>query len=118
MDEGRVLIVVMAAVLAIGAGRLTGRGKALVRRPRRFPGLEDGLYLFTSNTCTTCSTLRRSLEDAEVAFVEIGYEQEPSTFERLRIDRVPAIGKVSAERGWLGSGLVSQARLRRWLSGP
>lgn len=118
MDEGRVLIVVTAAVLAIGSGRLTRRGMAVVRRPRRFPGLEDGVYLFTSTTCSSCSKLRRSLEDTGVTFTEIGYEQASGAFERLRIDRVPAIGKVSAERGWLGSGLVSEARLRRWLSGP
>lgn len=85
-------LIVVAAVTLILRSRTTGR-------PRRLEatGLDPGVYLFTSATCPTCSAARRSLtgQVGESGFVEVSWEQDPATFDRLGIDAVPATAIIS-----------------------
>jgi hypothetical protein len=54
-------------------------------------GLDPGIYLFTSATCSDCEGARARLEDmlGSTGYIEIRWEDEPSLFTRLDIDAVP-----------------------------
>jgi hypothetical protein len=54
-------------------------------------GLDPGIYLFTSATCSDCAGARASLADilGSAGYVEIRWEDEPVLFTRLGIDGVP-----------------------------
>jgi len=54
-------------------------------------GLDPGIYLFTSATCSDCDGARARLADilGSTGYVEIRWENEPGLFTRLNIGAVP-----------------------------
>lgn len=87
------LIVAAVATLALRS-RTSGKPRTL-----RGTGLRPGVYLFTSAACPGCGAARRALQDTtgEDGFVELSWEQEPGTFDRLGVDAVPATMLVRAD---------------------
>lgn len=84
-------------VIVFGAVALSLLIILMTRRwPRRSEagdgrGLDPGIYLFTSATCSDCADARASLADilGDAGYVEIRWEEEPVLFTRLGIDGVP-----------------------------
>lgn len=117
--EARLVMAGAVALLALGVGRLWGRGEAWIRHRIQAPDLAAGLYLFTGAGCGSCSRARTALTEAGAAFDEVAHEEDPALFVALRIDRVPATVSVGDDHAWIAYGVPSGARLRRWLSlGP
>ncbi len=54
-------------------------------------GLDPGIYLFTSSTCSDCEGARARLADilGGAGYVEIRWEDQPGLFTRLDIGAVP-----------------------------
>ncbi len=94
----RFAVVTTVILVALAWAALRRRGAAWRRRAVEMPGLGPGVYLFTSETCTSCPAARDSLTEAlgSQRFEEISYEERPELFEpemlqRLR-DRTDAQG--------------------------
>lgn len=118
-EVGRLLAVVGVAGVALAIAYLQRRGTSIRRVQRSFVGLEPGVYLFSSDTCHTCSVMRERLQAAEIDFMEVSAESESGVFEAQGIGRVPSVACVDGDGfGWLASGVVSEARARRWLADP
>lgn len=111
----------VAAVVVLGAlawPALRRRGAAWRRRAVEMPGLGPGVYLFTSETCTSCPAARDSLTVAlgTHRFEEIAYEERPDVFVRLSITRVPTVAQVRSDgRAWAAQGVLTPRRARRWV---
>jgi len=69
------------------------------------PGLEAGVYLFTSGGCGTCAGARETLAGRGVDFTELTWDEDPEVFQRLGVDAVPSVVVVKAGRGrwWRGA---------------
>lgn len=69
------------------------------------PGLEPGVYLFTSGGCGTCTGARETLVSRGVEFTELTWDDDPDVFQRLGMDAVPSVVVVTEGRGrwWRGS---------------
>ncbi len=113
----RALVVVVVGVSALVIGVLWRRGRAWIRHRRPLPGLEDGVYLFTSGTCGSCSAVRARLHSAGVTHTEITFELDPERFDTLGISKVPAIARVTGTDSWLAFGDPGAGAIHRWL-GP
>ena len=114
----RLAVVVAVGGAALGVGLLSRRGLGLVRRGVVIPGHGPGLVFFSSSTCASCSRMRERLVGwPEVE--EVTYEEAGGGFPDV-IDRVPALALLDAAgRGWVAYGIVSPARLERWIAaGP
>ena len=82
-------------------------------------GLEPGVYLFTSTTCSSCLQARETLEArlGEGRFRELNWEEASQTFEELGVDAVPAVMVVDGRgRARLFPGQPDRV-LRRLSSG-
>jgi hypothetical protein len=109
---------------ALVAGALAVAGVVvLVQRLRARPspktvgetGLDPGVYLFTSATCSTCAQARQTLQSALGGdrFHEFAWEEGSETFDQLGIDAVPAVLVVEpGGRGTIFPGQPDRA-LRR-----
>ena len=95
---------------------------ALVRRRARLePGsvhptnLAPGVYLFSSHDCVDCPKARRELQEALAggSFVEIGWEESPSTFRALGVDVVPTTVIVDHDGSAILNPGVPAAVIRR-----
>jgi hypothetical protein len=115
----RLAAVVAVIALALGVAYLQRRGRAIRRVARSFEGLDEGVYLFGSETCSSCETMRHRLTAAGIEFSEFGAEGEAKALAQYSIDKVPAVARVEADgSGWLAVGVIAPARIRRWLSSP
>lgn len=113
----RLAVVLVVAAAAVIGGLIWRRGRAWVRRRRPFPGFADGVYLFTSATCASCSPARALLDATGVGYREIAFESEPALFEEIGVEKVPAVARVSAGQGWIAFGLPAGRAIGRWLRG-
>ncbi|HKY48927.1 MAG TPA: hypothetical protein VJQ79_13195 [Acidimicrobiia bacterium] len=87
-----VVIVLMAAAVA---------GRARKARPRRSTrdDLPPGVHLFTSTTCATCTEARAVITSVYgSSFSETRHEEDPQSFGRHGIARVPTAIVVLADR--------------------
>lgn len=62
-------------------------------------GLDPGVYLFTSSSCSDCAGARARLEEVLgiSSFIEISWEDDPGIFTQLGIDAVPCTVVVGAD---------------------
>jgi hypothetical protein len=112
-------MVLAVVAVALGVALVQRRGRAIRRVRRSFDGLNEGIYLFGSETCSSCESMRRRLKEAGVEFSEFGAEAEPEILRRYRVDKVPALAQVGADgSGWLAAGVIAPGRIRRWLASP
>ena len=113
----RLLLVAVAAVLAVGVGVVSGRGAALRRRRLTDTGLEPGIYLFSSPTCTACETVHGVLDRVVPGrYVTVDWPQDEDRFTALAVDKVPTVVRVNPDgAGWKTQGVISERRARRWL---
>lgn len=114
----RLLVVGLIGAAAVALGVVSNRGRAWVRHHRPGRGLDQALYLLSSEGCSTCALARSRLVAAGIGFVEVVFEMQPEFFARFDVDRVPAIVAVSDTAEWVAFGVPSAAALRRWLTGP
>ena len=115
----RTVVVLAVVAVALGVAYVQRRGMAIRRTTRSFDGLERGIYLFGSETCSSCEIMRHRLAEAGVEFSEFRAEAMPEVFDRYRLEKVPATARVANDgTGWLAVGVITPARIRRWLSSP
>lgn len=114
----RFFVVAAVAVAAVGVAVFSRRGRGLIRRSIEMPGYGPGLVFFSSSTCASCAQMRDHLK-AWPDVAEVTYEAAGGDFPSA-IDRVPALALLDdAGRGWVAYGVVSEARVRRWVGvGP
>jgi hypothetical protein len=103
MDE------VWARAALVGGALAVAGVVVLVQRLRARPsprtvaqtGLDPGVYLFTSASCSTCAQARQTLQTelGEDRFYEFAWEEGSETFDRLGIDAVPAVLVVESGGG-------------------
>lgn len=116
----RGLVVITVAAVAVLWGVATRRGRAFRRRRVEMPGMDPGLYLFTSEACASCPQARLVLDEQGAIWTEISYQEAPECFAEYRIDRVPTMVHVRADgTGWAAPGIPQGWLVRRWLpEGP
>jgi hypothetical protein len=114
----RLMVAALVGVGAVLIGLVWNRGRAWVRRRRRFSTLEPGTYLLTADGCVTCSRARERLTTAGLGFVELTHEARPDVFDHEGIGKVPALVVVTENGGWVAFGVPSLWALRRWPTGP
>ena len=115
----KIAVVLFVAAVALGVAFVQRRGRAIRRLSRSFDGLDEGIYLFGSESCSSCEMMRHRLREAGIEFSELGAEGEAEIFVRYGIDKVPAVARVGADgSGWLAVGVITPTRSRRWLSSP
>lgn len=114
MDEiwGRLGLVVGSLMVA-GTATMVVRSRAK-RGPRNLAvtGLNQGVYLFTSDACPDCRHVKGMLDDAlgPDGYKELNWEQEPAMFHELGVDGVPATMIVAVDgSGVLWPGLPDEA---------
>ena len=74
--------------------------------------LETGLYLFSSEGCTTCDSARALIVEARGEdFTEFVWEHQPEHFGKLGVDAVPSVLIVDAA----GSGRLYPGQPQRAL---
>lgn len=114
------MLVVGVVALALMWSWVMRRGVALRRRRATLPAGIRGPVLFTSERCASCGRVRRVLAEAQVAgLVELVWEESPEEFDRAGVDRVPVLFWSDGDgRTWRVDGVVSVARLRRWIGDP
>lgn len=112
-------LLVLAGVALVGAGVawVWRRGSSWVRRPLPDPGLPPGLYLFTSGTCSSCVPARSRIGRTGLDYIEVRFEDDPVIFDRLNVDKVPALVHAGTWRAWIAFGLTQPWLLRLWLRG-
>ncbi|MEX2423637.1 MAG: hypothetical protein WD990_06635 [Acidimicrobiia bacterium] len=114
----RLLVVAAVGISAVAGALIARRGTGLIRRSIEIPGFGPGLVFFSSSTCASCARMRERLRPWRNV-VEVTYETAAGDFPSA-IDRVPALCLLDgAGRGWVAYGVVSEARLARWVgAGP
>jgi len=113
----RVAVVIVVALVALGAGRIASRFGQPTHPTVDLAGtdLPTGVVLFTSTDCTNCAAARRALQRAGVEFREVTWELEGSVLGSSHVDAVPltvfrnASGRTVAQIG----GVPSSRALRR-----
>lgn len=116
----RLVLVVGVVALALTWAWVARRGVAVRRRRATLPAGIESPVLFTSERCASCGRARRVLAETQVAgLVELVWEESPEEFAKARVEKVPVFFWSDAEgRTWRTDGVVSAARLRRWLRDP
>ena len=92
MNEPGVRIAVVLAVIAIAGLAAAMAGRTQRARPIMTirTDLLPGVHLFTSSTCSTCAEARRVIASTYgTDFKEIRHEDDPVSFGRHGITRVP-----------------------------
>ena len=95
-----VLVVVVGIVVVIAHHLPLARSRALTDT-----GLVAGIYLLTSEGCTTCDRSRSTLQARSLEFTELSWQADPDVFERLAVDAVPSVLEVAPDgsaRWWRG----------------
>ena len=112
----RLLLVVGVMAVALGFAWWARRGLALRRRRFALPDTLQPPVLFASETCATCSRVRRIVADLDLDVTEVVWEEHPDRFAEAGIDRVPVfVWTDTAGETWRVDGVASAARMRRWL---
>jgi hypothetical protein len=85
----RLAIVVGVALLSLIVVAVMRRRRVVSALDRG--GLDPGVYLFTSSSCSDCAGARARLQEVlgSSAFNEISWEDDPGMFTQLGIDAVP-----------------------------
>ena len=121
MDDFVVRLAMAAAIAgaAAAAAVVSRRGRAWRRRPFVSTDLEQGIHLFSSESCGSCMRARSAIERTGLPFSEHTYESEAPLLQRHGIDRVPAVAWVppGGRPGWVVEGVPSERTLVRWV-GP
>lgn len=111
MDDLAVRIALVAAVLvaALAIAWFQQRRSRRPGRPIENSGLPPGFHYFSSRACDTCVDARAMLQRRLGAggYVEHAWEEEPSIFQRLDVDEVPALLVVAKD----GSARLFAGRL-------
>jgi len=113
----RVVVVIVVALAAVGAGRIAGRFRQPTHPTLDLAGtdLPTGVVLFTSTDCTNCAAARLALQRAGVEFREVTWELEGPVLESVHVEAVPlavfrdASGRTVAQIG----GVPRSRALRR-----
>ena len=115
MSETGIRLAVIAAILLIGGLAAVTANRAKLARPVQTTrdDLPLGVHLFTSATCGTCMEARRVIASAyDDAFTETRFEDDPQSFGRHRIARVPtAIVVLSEETAMVFEGVPRRRHL-------
>jgi hypothetical protein len=102
-DTGiRVVVVVVIVGVVLIAAAVAGRARKA--RPQRLTrgDLPPGVHLFTSTTCATCIEAREAIASVYGdSFRETRHEEDPQSFVRHGIARVPTAIVVLADRNAL-----------------
>jgi hypothetical protein len=101
MSETGIRIVVVAAILLLGGLAAIAANRTQRARPIHTTrdDLPPGVHLFTSATCGTCTEARSVIASAYGdAFTETRFEDDPQSFGRHRIARVPTAIVVLSDR--------------------
>lgn len=98
-DTGiRLAVIVVIVVIVLMAAAVAGRARKA--RPQRSTrdDLPPGVHLFTSTTCATCNEARSVIASVYgSSFSETRHEEDPESFGRHGIARVPTAIVVSAD---------------------
>lgn len=106
-DQALIVAALVVAVVIVVA--LLRRFPRTSVRTINTPGLEPGVYLFTSGGCGTCAGARETLVGRGVEFTELTWDEDPEVFRRLGMDAVPSVVVVAAGRGrWWRGGVPRQ----------
>ncbi len=112
--------VVGAAAVGLAWAWVARRRAATRPRKVRMPGLGPGVFLFTSETCESCTPAREAVARhlGSDGFREIVWEQEPAMFDRYAVARVPTVVRLDAEgNGVAFEGVPDRTTLDR-IGGP
>ncbi len=92
-------LMVAGAVTLVMLSRVKGGPRNLAAT-----GLNQGVYLFTSDACPDCKHVKGMLDDAlgPDGYKELNWGQEPAMFHELGVDGVPATMIVEVD----GSGVL------------
>ena len=116
MDDLWVRIGLVAGMLlvAIAAALWLRKGMRNPIRDVTTNELAPGVYLFTSESCPTCSQARDELDRASgsASYTEVRWEDRPGVFVDVGVDAVPAVLVVSAP----GRGRLYPGQPRRVLA--
>ena len=108
------LVIVVALVVAVAAVVLVARSRSRLRSRRlgkvEFP---PGLYLLTSDECSTCGRARDRLEEMGVRFSELSWQADPEAFRRLGVDAVPSVVSIDedGEGRWWRGGVPARGQI-------
>lgn len=102
MDEFwvRVLLVSVVVGVSVGLGLLQ-RGRGSYPNQLSSSSFEPGIYLFASESCSTCPAARSRMIEAlgAGAFSEVVWERDPAQFELAGVDSVPTVMIVDGNGG-------------------
>ena len=112
----RALVIGGAVAAAAIAVRI---GSALQNRKARATALDlsdiDGrLVLLTERSCSNCDEVRRLLEDRDVVFSEVAYEDDSARMERIGVTDVPLL--VARDDSGVEVGRIAGLPRRRALA--
>lgn len=117
MGDTLVRFLVVAAVLSVALG-VAGIAHQLSRlragrAPLSLEGLEGRVLFFTDSQCTRCDVVRAHLDALSADYVEIPYDQEPETHQRVGVTGVPLLVVRDREGREVRrfAGVISKARL-------
>jgi len=98
----RLIVIVVVVGVVLIAAAVAGRAqKARAQRSKR-EDLPPGVHLFTSATCATCIDARNAVASVYGdSFSETRHEEDPQSFVRHGIARVPTTIVVLADRNAL-----------------
>lgn len=101
MSEAGIRVAVVAVILLLAGLAALAANRAQRARPINTTrdDLPPGVHLFTSATCGACTEARSVITSAYGdAFTETHFEDEPQSFGRHRIARVPTVIVVFSDR--------------------
>lgn len=93
MDDVWLRVAVVAAAFLIAVGiAMARRGNRRPVRSIRSLDLAAGVYLFTSEGCSTCEAARSKMDGSlSDEYTELVWEREPERFHALGVDAVPSV---------------------------
>ena len=104
MSETGIRLMVIVAIVGVVLMAAAIAGRARKARPLRTTrdDLPPGVHLFTSTTCATCTEARAVIASVYGdSFSETRHEEDPQSFGRHGIARVPTAIVVLADRSAL-----------------
>jgi hypothetical protein len=101
MSDTAIRLMVIALIVGVVLMAAAVSGRARKARPQRSTreDLSPGVHLFTSTTCATCTEARAVIASVYGdSFSETRHEEDPQSFGRHGIARVPTAIVVLADR--------------------
>lgn len=102
MDEIWIRVLLVSIVVGVAGGLgLLQRGRGYRPTQLASSSFEPGIYLFASNSCSTCPAARSTMIEAigAKAFSEVVWERDPAQFELAGVDSVPTVMIVDGNGG-------------------